>query len=149
MSGLLALAVIAGPAMAQSSIVVKDSTGMAIEWNDWLGSRTPAAVLIFASWAPGARDAIDRLPELRRACSTRGWTLVIVDVQETFEAAGKTLSGVGQVPWLHDRHGAVLKRYRVIEVPSIVVIDDKGAVLGRIEATVPAVAQWEPDAERE
>jgi hypothetical protein len=147
--GLLAILAAAAPLPAQQATVVMDSTGKSVQWTEFLGTRTPVAVLIFASWAPGARDTIGELSDLGRACADRGWTLVIVDVQETFDAARRTLSNTGGVQWLHDRHGDVLKRYRVIKVPSIVVIDNGEVVLGRIEARARSVVAWDPDAERE
>jgi hypothetical protein len=138
-----------GPASAQSSTIVKDSAGTPVEWDDWIDSRAPAAVLLISSWAPESGRTLDRLAELERVCASRDLDLVIVVVQETFGDARAALGGVRDVPWLHDRHGALLKRYRVIKVPAVVIVDDEGAAVGRVDASPEAVSAWDPESEDE
>ena len=72
-----------------------------------------------------------------------GWRRgsVVVDVQEDFEAAEKALSGRG-FEWLHDRHGAILKEYRLIEVPILVIVDSEGRLEARLSPDPGAVAEW-------
>jgi hypothetical protein len=129
-----------------SPLVAPD--GRAVRWQQWLDENGPAAVLVWASWAPRAGAVMERLEDLAGACRARGLSPVVVDVQEPMEDARAALDGRG-VTWLHDRHGAVLKRHRVIRVPALIVVDRKGVVLGRLEATPEAVRRWrDPGEER-
>jgi len=137
------------PAAAQSSIVVKNPDGKPVQWNDWIDQRGPAAVLLVSSWAPGVDATLTRLAALERACTDRGLAFVVVVVQEPFEGARAALGGRHEVPWLHDRHGAILKVYRVIEVPALVIVDADGTVADRIDAPPRAVATWQPETEEE
>jgi hypothetical protein len=66
--------------------------------------------------------------------------MVIIAVQEPIEDSRQALgSGPG---WLHDRHGSILKAYRVIRVPAMLVVDSDGRVLERLEALPEAVDAW-------
>jgi hypothetical protein len=146
-ASLLMLVVCRAPApvVAQTGTVVKDAEGKPVVWDDWLERQGTSAVLLFASWAPDARRTTRALVQLERASGERGLAFVVVDVQETFEAARAALGAAG-VHWFHDRHGALLKRYRVIEVPSVVVLEPDGRVAGRAEATAEAIAAWQDEA---
>jgi hypothetical protein len=99
------------------------------------------ALLVWASWSPGAEQALSGREDLERACGAAGLTLMVLDVQETLEDGRKALAA-RDVAWIHDRHGALLKEYRIIEVPSLVLVGDDGSVLGRIDPTADAVRVW-------
>jgi hypothetical protein len=58
------------------------------------------------------------IPAYRAMPATGGPFPVVLVVQETLDE-GRAALGHREVGWLHDRHGALLKRYRVIEVPSL------------------------------
>jgi hypothetical protein len=140
-SGLAAvLAVTAvGAAAADLHLTAADQTP--VRWNQWLADRGTCAVLVWASWAPGA-EADQRIwSSLERAATERGLPLVVIAVQESFADANRALAGA-EVTWLHDRHGAVLKEYRVIEVPSLIVVDGEGTLRARLDPTAEALAEW-------
>jgi len=67
--------------------------------------------------------------------------LVLLDVQETLEEGRRALSD-REIAWLHDRHGALLKRYRVIDVPSLLIVAADGESLGRLAAVPDEVDRW-------
>jgi hypothetical protein len=143
------MGVVPRPAVAQSSIVVKGSDGKSVQWDEWIGGRGPTAVLLFSSWAPGSDATLSDLAAMERASTDRGWAFVVVVVQEPFEAAQTALGGRHDVPWFHDRHGTILKEYRVINVPALLIVNADGTVADRIEATPRALTTWQPEAERE
>ena len=64
---------------------------------------------------------------LARAGREAGLHLVLLDVQETLADGRKALGG-SSVNWMHDRHGALLKQYRVITVPSVIVVAADGTL---------------------
>jgi hypothetical protein len=65
----------------------------------------------------------------------------VIAVQESFEASQKSLEGSGTT-WFHDRHGLILKEYRVIELPALLVVDTEGTVIARLEPNQEALQTW-------
>jgi hypothetical protein len=142
-SAMLALLLLFG---SSSAVAVEPpradrGSGAPIGWSDVVSKRGPVAVLVWASWAPGAAAVIDGWDEIALASRESGLHLVVVDVQETLADARAVLGPRG-VPWIHDRHGSLLKQYRVIKVPSIVVVSAEGEALAHLDPTVAAVAGW-------
>ncbi len=111
-------------------------------WDDWVENQGQVAVLLWASWAPGAQDVIDRVEELESAAAARNLGLVVVSVQEEVEEARRALDGTN-VAWLHDRYGGLLKHYRVVKIPALVVVAGDGGVMTRLEPTAEALRGWE------
>ncbi len=139
LSTLLLLA--AGPAAAVDPPLVDGVSGAPIAWSNWVGNRGPVAVLVWASWAPGAGAVIEAWDEIAQASREAGLHPVVVDVQESL-ADGRAALGPRKVSWIHDRHGALLKQHRVIRVPSILVVSVEGEAIARLDPTAEAVAGW-------
>lgn len=137
---VLAFAV-ALPAIAADPPLVDGVSGAPVVWSDWIARRGPVAVLAWASWSPTANEVLGRHAELSAACRVEDLHLVVLDVQEPLEDGRRAL-GAGGVAWIHDRHGALLKKYRVIELPSLVIVSKNGEVLARLEPTAEAVRGW-------
>jgi hypothetical protein len=112
-----------------------------VRWQEWLADRGATAVLVWASWAPAADEDPSAIEAIAGAAGDRGLELVVVAVQESFDDASRALAGL-RVAWLHDRHGAILKEYRLIQVPSLIVVDGEGALQGRLEPTSEALSRW-------
>jgi len=123
--GLAGLATAADPAL-------RDGDGAPVSWADWLADRTPAAVVVYASWAPRADAVLVDLADLDAAARARGLRLVLLAVQEPFEDSRVALASVN-VEWVHDRHGVLLKRYRVLRVPSVFVVGADGELVARLD----------------
>lgn len=137
----LAVAAAALPLLAADPPLVDGVSGAPVAWSDLVAKKGPVAVLAWASWAPTAGEVLDRRRELAEATRERGLQFVVLVVQEPLEDARQALAGTG-LTWVHDRHGALLKSYRVIELPSIVVVSRAGEVVGRLEPTAEAVRGW-------
>ncbi len=118
--------------------LVDGVSGAPLEWSEWVAKRGPVAVLVWASWAPGATPVIANFGALAAAGREAGLNLELLDVQESLEDGRQALSGTG-VNWIHDRHGALLKFYRVITVPSVIVVAKDGTLLKRLAATPEAL----------
>jgi len=112
-----------------------------IRWQEWLDANGRSAVLVWSSWAPEGREALREVGPIQDAARKLGLGFVIVDVQEVFEDAEEALGRVG-VPWLHDRHGSILKKYRLIKVPILLVVDREAGVEGRFDPSPEALASW-------
>ena len=128
-------------ASAADPRLVDGVSGAPIGWTDWVAKRGPVAVLVWASWAPTAEATMDGHAGLSKACAGAGLHLVVLDVQESLED-GRSALGGREVGWLHDRHGALLKKYRVIEVPSLLLVSADGEQLAKLDATPEAVRVW-------
>lgn len=128
-------------ATAADPRLVDGVSGAPIAWTDWVAKRGPVAVLVWASWAPKAGSMMNGHAELAAACADAGLHLVVLDVQETLED-GRAALGERDIGWLHDRHGGLLKQYRVIEVPSLLLVAADGKALAKLEATPEAVRNW-------
>jgi ABC-type sugar transport system substrate-binding protein len=113
-----------------------------VRWSEWVAANGPAVVLVWASWAPAASAAVDGLPELAAVARRQGLKLVVVDVQEELEAARRGLERAG-VAWLHDRHGAILKQYRLIQLPMLLVVDQEGRELARMAPSAESLQRLE------
>ncbi len=140
---MLALLLLLGSsaAIAVDPPLADGVSGAPIAWSNWVGNRGPVAVLVWASWAPGAGAVIDAWDEIAQASREAGMHPVVVDVQESL-ADGRAALGPRQVSWIHDRHGALLKQHRVIRVPSILVVSVEGEAIARLDPTAEAVAGW-------
>jgi len=139
---VLGLLAVVAPAGAADPPLVDGISGAPVAWTDWVAKRGPVAVLVWASWAPGAAAVMDRYEEISDACAVSKLHLVVLDVQESLED-GRAALGPRGVSWIHDRHGALLKQYRVITVPSMVVVTAENQPFARIEATAAAVLELE------
>ena len=128
-------------ASAADPRLVDGVSGAPIGWTDWVGKRGPVAVLVWASWAPTAEVTIDEHPKFAKACADAGLHLVVLDVQESLEDGRAALNG-RDVGWLHDRHGSLLKKYRVIKVPSLLLVGADGEELAKLDPRPEAVSSW-------
>jgi hypothetical protein len=128
-------------ASAADPRLVDGVSGAPIAWTDWVARRGPVAVLVWASWAPRAEATMDGHAGLATACAEAGLHLVVLDVQETLED-GRAALDRREIGWLHDRHGALLKKYRIIEVPSLLLVAADGESLAKLDATPEAVLGW-------
>lgn len=135
---MLAFLALVAPAAAVDPPLVDGVSGAPISWTDWVGKRGPVAVLVWASWAPRAETVMDRYDEIAEACASSELHLVVLDVQESLED-GRAALGPRGVSWIHDRHGALLKQYHVIKVPSIVLVSTDNQPIARLEPNVAAV----------
>jgi hypothetical protein len=116
-------------------------SGAPVTWGDYVAKRGPLAVLVWASWAPESDSVMDRHADIAAACREAGLNLVVLDVQETLED-GRSALLEREVGWLHDRHGALLKQYRVITIPSLLLVSPDGDALARLDPTARSVRSW-------
>jgi hypothetical protein len=135
-------AVLTSLPLAGADLPIADGvSGAPLVWSDWVAKRGPVAVVVWASWAPGAENVIRQHRQLVEASRDAGLELVLLDVQESLEDGRKALAGT-EISWIHDRHGALLKHYRVIDVPSILVVDVDGSLRQRLPVAPEALRSW-------
>jgi hypothetical protein len=140
---ILTLVVVSGAAVTApaAEVTLSTPTGEAVGWASWVGDRGPVAVLLWASWMPDAGASLDAVRALDAAAQAKGLELVVVSVQDDLEAAGRAI-GATEVAWLHDRHGELLKHYRVVRIPALLVIAEDGGLMARLEPDAQALRAW-------
>jgi len=136
-----ALASAGVPGVGAAEITVADPGGEPVTWSSWVEEHAPVAVILWASWTPGARETIDRLPEMAAAARSRNLDLVVVSLQEDIDEARRILGSV-KVTWLHDRYGNLLKHYRVVRIPALLVIDRNGEASARLDPIPESINAW-------
>jgi len=132
--GIPALAVGAGAAPTTPD-------GVPVAWSEWVSGNAPVAVLIWASWVPDADDALADLDRIAAAARARGLGFVVVVVQEPIDEAREAIGGA-DVAWLHDRFGGILKEYRVVSIPILLVLSEDGKVTERVPVTRESLRAW-------
>jgi hypothetical protein len=140
---LVALCVAAAPGPA-AEVTVATPDGATVEWSAWIEEHGPAAVVLWASWAPGAKGTMLGLADLDGVAGSKGLDLVLVSVQEDAAKAGIKLAD-SKLVWLHDRWGALLKHYRIVTIPAMLIVDRDGTLLARLDATPEALREWTRD----
>jgi len=145
-AAVLTAVLAAVPVLAQApspvALQLEYPDGTPVAWERWVAANGPVALVVWASWAPRSGRVLEVLDGLRKAAGEKGLSLVFVAVQEPMDDASRGLGGTGMT-WFHDGRGTVLKRFRVVTVPSLVVLDPQGEVLGRLEASPEALRSWE------
>ncbi len=138
---LLGIALIPGMSAGQGGgpeIAVTAPDGSPVQWSRLLKQHGPVAVLFWASWAPRGQSTLASCGRLQEAARKRGLELLIVDVQESLPDARYALSNSG-IPWVHDRYGRLLRRYRVLRIPRLLVMTQDGGVTARLEPRANAL----------
>ncbi len=115
--------------------------GADVEWKEWLTEHGTTAVVIWGSWLPEDQRDLKRLAEIRRAATAKGLSFVVIAIQEPI-AASREILGSSGLPWLHDRHGGMLKHLLIYQVPALEIIHSDGTVLGRLEVDSGALRGW-------
>jgi hypothetical protein len=124
--------------------VVTSSGGATVVWSEWVNEHGPIAVVLWSSWAPGAETTRGQIDELAAAARQHRLGLVLVSVQEPFEEADRALKGL-EVLWFHDRFGRLLKDYRVVAIPALVVVAADGRIAARLDATAASLRDWKAE----
>jgi hypothetical protein len=134
---------VTGPALAAEATVTTPD-GRPVVWSEWVEANAPVALILWASWTPGAETTLEELPNLVSVAGERGLSVVVVSVQETREDARRGLDGI-DVAWLHDRYGALLKQYRVVSIPMMLILPEGGRVAARIKPTAESLRLWKDE----
>jgi hypothetical protein len=137
-SALVAMSVTIAAPTGAADPGLRDREGAAVSWSAWIDGSGPAAVVVFASWSPRSDEVLLVLDDLEATARSRELGFVVLSVQEPFDDARASLESTG-VDWLHDRHGMLLKRYRVLRIPSVLVIARDGTLLATLDATADAL----------
>ncbi len=130
--------------ISSAELTISDPDGNSIRWSSWLEDHGPAAVVLWASWVPGADAAVLELEGISRVARSKELEMILVSVQESPDEARSSLETAG-VPWLNDRWGGLLKQFRVVKIPALVIVEKDGRVVARLDATANALRVWKSE----
>jgi len=117
--------------------------GVTVDWSAWLAAHGSTAVVVWASWLPEEQRDTKDLVKIRQAAGDKDLGFVVIAIQEPIDASRRVLGPSG-LPWLHDRHGAILQHLLLYRVPALAVVQSDGTVLTRLQPDPEALNQWTP-----
>jgi peroxiredoxin len=99
----------------------------------------------WTTWCPACRAEMPSLERLHQELLPRGLVVLAINLRESAAEVVRFTSELGlSFPVLLDEDGQVATRYRVRALPTTVLIDRQGRVLGR---AVGAREWWNPQAQ--
>jgi hypothetical protein len=127
--------------LSAAEVTVTDPDGTELRWSDWVEERGPAAVVLWASWVPNAEATLKEWSAIARVARSKDLSPVLVSVQES-AAETRVSLGAMEAPWMNDRYGGLLKQFRVVEIPALVIVAPEGRIMARLDATANALREW-------
>lgn len=121
--------------------VLRYPDGSSASFSAWCKENGPAALLLWASWSPDGQPALQQAAAIQKAASQKGLSFSVVAMQEPLESAQKALEP-RKLPWLYDRHGFLLKKLLIYEVPTLVVVSKEGTALTTGPVTPSTILEW-------
>ena len=98
-------------------------------------------VNVWASWCTPCRDELPLIQKAHKNLSTRGGTVLGIDVKENSKAARKAVQEYGlSYPNLRDRDGDYVREWGQTGYPETYVIDRKGKVAA--VRRLPVTQEW-------
>ncbi len=142
-AAVLILSMFLGVAHAQegTSPSLMSPTNETVRWDQWVSAHQGGVIVFWASWLPPERRDPTILDRIQREAADLNLAFTIVAVQEPIDDSRKVLNPSG-FPWLHDRHGALLKHLRVFRIPAITVVDGEGNVLATLPFVSGTLRDW-------
>lgn len=127
--------------IAAAGPAVTAPDGRSVVWADWVGENSPVAVVLWASWVPDAAATLEGFDSIAGAARSHDLDVVLIVVQESFAEARESLGGT-DIRWFHDRFGHLLKEYRVVSIPRVLILSEDGTVIENLEAKPDAIRAW-------
>jgi hypothetical protein len=130
--------------LSSAEVTVTDPSGTSSRWSDWIEDQGPAAVVLWASWVPNAEATLNEWSAIARVARSKDLSPILVSVQESASET-RAFLGDARVPWMNDRYGGLLKQFRVVEIPTMVIVDREGGVVARLDPTANALREWKSE----
>jgi len=110
--------------------VLKDLSGSKFMLNEQRGK--PVLIIFSTTWCPTCRSEIPRYKYFHDAYAGRGLIVVNIDIQESRDKVSR-FADKYQLPYrvLLDETGLVAEAYQIVGVPTMILIDQNGALISR------------------
>lgn len=110
---------------------LKDTEGKSVSFADTVHANKAVLLNFWASWCSPCREEIPDFIELQKNYSSKGFTIIGVNVGESQKKVSSAIQKLGiNYPVLLDEEMAVAQNYRVVGIPTSYLINSKGKVLG-------------------
>lgn len=130
--------------LSSAEVTVTDPDGAPVRWSGWIEDQGPAAVVLWASWVPNAEATLNEWSAIARVARSKNLSPILVSVQESAAETRASLGGA-DIPWMNDRYGGLLKQFRVVEIPAMVIVAEDGRVVARLDPTANALREWKSE----
>jgi thiol-disulfide isomerase/thioredoxin len=114
------------------------SDGKPVSLDALLAGHKAVLVNFWATWCPPCREEIPDLIRLQKQYGDKGFTIVGVDVGESAKRVSAFGAKMGMnYPLLLDPENAAAESYKVVGIPTSLLIDKNGKVLEEYHAATP------------
>ncbi len=130
------------PSMMDKAIpfTLKDLDGQAVSLDSLLKDHKVVLLNFWATWCPPCREEIPDLIRLQEKHSADGFTIVGLDNAEAPDRVAAFAKKAGiNYPVLLDEDGGVAETYRVVGIPTSILVTSSGKVIGEYHAFTPAL----------
>jgi peroxiredoxin len=109
--------------------VLKDLDGAPFRLNDQRGK--PVLLIFGTTWCPSCREEIPHMKDIHARYANRGLVIVNINVRESRDKVSRYAVN-NELPYrsLLDEDGAVSERYGIRGVPSLILLDEAGRIVG-------------------
>jgi peroxiredoxin len=110
--------------------VLEDLNGAKFMLSEQKGK--PVLIIFSTTWCPTCRAEIPHYKKIYDTYAARGLIMVNIDIQETKDKVSR-FYGKYQLPYrmLLDEKGLVAEAYQIVGVPTMILIDQNGALVSR------------------
>jgi peroxiredoxin len=109
--------------------ILKDIKGGKFSLNDQRGK--PVLLIFGATWCPSCREEIPHLKDIYARYAKKGLIMVNIDIQESRDKVSRYADKY-ELPYrlLLDENGAVSEMYGIRGVPTMILLDEAGMIVG-------------------
>jgi len=107
---------------------LESANGETVSLSQYAG-RKPVLLVFWATWCPYCNAAVPEINDLQSRLSNR-LQILAIDFKENREKVAAFMKAKGVAyPVLFDSNGSVARQYRVVGIPTFVLLDRKGKIV--------------------
>ncbi|HZW37480.1 MAG TPA: TlpA disulfide reductase family protein [Candidatus Deferrimicrobiaceae bacterium] len=111
-----------------AGFTLESPAGKSVSLGEFAG-RKPVLLVFWATWCPHCNEAVPAINEIQTRLSGR-LQILAIDFMESKERVTAFVKAKNvSYPVLLDRNGKVARQYRVLGIPTYVVLDKKGEIV--------------------
>jgi thiol-disulfide isomerase/thioredoxin len=111
-----------------ADFTLESPLGKSVSLGEFAG-RKPVLLVFWATWCPHCNEAVPAINEIQSRLSDR-LQILAIDFMESGEKVKAFMKAKSvSYPVLLDRNGKVARQYRVLGIPTYVVLDKKGEIV--------------------
>jgi peroxiredoxin len=112
----------------EADFTLESPAGKSVSLGEFSG-RKPVLLVFWATWCPHCNEAVPEINEIQSRMSDR-LQILAIDFMESGEKVKAFMKAKNvSYPVLLDRNGKVARQYRVLGIPTYVVLDKNGQIV--------------------